>query len=196
MPLHGYQPGHFARVTFDRLEGAHPFTLIPDSDCSKRFSFCIKALGDYTRLLPQKLQPGQKMQLEGPYGRFLPLQAKARRQQIWVAAGVGITPFLACLNIRKPQGSPPVVLHYATRNADQDPLAAKLIELATGQEDFTWHIHDSHKGERLTSDCLEFQQKKVDVWYCGPEQLGQALQKELRKKKLSLHFHREHFRFR
>ncbi|MDR9467995.1 ferric reductase-like transmembrane domain-containing protein [Marinospirillum sp.] len=195
-PLRRYQPGHFARVTFDRLEGAHPFTLVPESGCSKRFSFCIKALGDYTRQLPHHLQPGQKIQLEGPYGRFLPLKARAKRQQIWVAAGVGITPFLACLSARKPQGSPPVTLHYATRNADQDPLVARLNKLAAGQEGFTLHLHDSHKGERLSADSLEFQQKKVDVWYCGPEQLGQTLQKELSNRKLSLRFHKEHFRFR
>lgn len=44
----GHRAGQFALVTFDRLEGAHPFTLSSADNGNGQLSFQIKALGDYT----------------------------------------------------------------------------------------------------------------------------------------------------
>ena len=89
-------PGGTVRlVRFDRREGAHPYTIAsaPRPDGAIRFE--IKALGDYTSRLPARCA-GQPVEVEGP-GCFQ-LDADAGAPQVWVAGGIGVTPFLAWLD--------------------------------------------------------------------------------------------------
>lgn len=89
----GHQAGQFAFVTLDPREGPHPFTMSSAWKDDGKMFFLIKALGDYTQTLPSKVKVGDVAQVEGPYGRFS-FQGRHRRQ-IWVAGGIGITPFIA-----------------------------------------------------------------------------------------------------
>lgn len=54
----GHQAGQFAFVTFEKQEGAHPFTVASAWPRDGRIVFSIKGLGDYTRLLPERLRVG------------------------------------------------------------------------------------------------------------------------------------------
>ena len=90
----GHAAGQFAFVTFDRQEGKHPFTIASAWDPETRsIMFITKALGDYTDFLPEKLEVGGDVTVEGPYGRFTFDDTKER--QIWIGGGIGITPFIA-----------------------------------------------------------------------------------------------------
>ncbi|MBY4893583.1 ferric reductase-like transmembrane domain-containing protein [Rhodobacteraceae bacterium N5(2021)] len=90
----GHKSGQFAFVTFDKNEGAHPFTIASAWDADDpRIMFITKGLGDYTDLLPKQVQPGAKATVEGPYGGFTFDDTAPR--QIWVGGGIGITPFIA-----------------------------------------------------------------------------------------------------
>jgi predicted ferric reductase len=52
----GHRAGQFAFVTFDAREGAHPYTIASaDPAGTRRLTFQIKALGDYTRSLARHL---------------------------------------------------------------------------------------------------------------------------------------------
>ena len=101
-PWPGHQAGQFAFVTFDEREGPHPFTISSAWGGDGRMDFMIKPLGDYTGRLPATLKAGDPVRVEGPYGRFDFGGAQAR--QIWVAGGIGITPFVARMQART-QGS-------------------------------------------------------------------------------------------
>src|SRR5690606_16743924 len=93
-PWPGHRPGQFAFVTFDRREGAHPYTIASAWHAREReVSFLIKVLGDHTARLYETLTPGQPVLVEGPYGCFTFDDRKPR--QIWIGAGIGITPFIA-----------------------------------------------------------------------------------------------------
>ncbi len=90
----GHDAGQFAFVTFDAKEGKHPFTISSAWDAkTRRINFISKGLGDYTDLLVDKLKAGDEVTVEGPYGRFI--FDDTRDTQIWIGAGVGITPFIA-----------------------------------------------------------------------------------------------------
>ncbi|HSH47811.1 MAG TPA: ferric reductase-like transmembrane domain-containing protein [Halomonas sp.] len=195
----GHRAGQFALVTFDRSEGAHPFSLSCADDDSGQLSFQIKALGDYTRKIPQRLRSGQAVTLEGPYGRFDLESGRKKAQQIWVAGGIGITPFLAALEnrlINATQRYPAVTLYYCTAGAEDDPMAVRLQQLTQQLPDVSLHIHDSQQGQRLTASQLQIHDSKVDVWFCGPQGLAKILRRGLKQRAISLRFHQESFRFR
>ncbi len=195
----GHRAGQFALVTFDRIEGAHPFSMTCADDTGGQLSFHIKALGDYTRKIPQQLHSGQAVTLEGPYGRFDPDRGRKNAQQIWVAGGIGITPFLAVLEnrvINTEKRRPAIILHYCTAGAADDPMVTRLQQLMEQLPDISLHIHDSQQGQRLTAKQLKNHAPKVDVWFCGPQGLAKALRSGLKQQSLSLRFHQEFLEFR
>lgn len=83
----GHRAGQFAFVGFDRLEGAHPFTIASADHGDRTVTFQIKALGDYTRRLATRIAVGQPVTVEGPYGRFLLEHHDRKARQIWIAGG-------------------------------------------------------------------------------------------------------------
>ncbi|WP_144776929.1 ferredoxin reductase family protein [Marinobacter maritimus] len=195
----GHQAGQFALVTFDRIEGAHPFSLAGADNDSGQLIFHIKALGDFTRKIPRKLHSGQTVTLEGPYGRFDPDNGRKNAQQIWVAGGIGITPFLAALEsrlINSDQKHAAVKLHYCTAGAVDDPMLTRLQQLTEQLPDVSLYIHDSLRGQRLTANKLQIHDSRVDVWFCGPQGLAKALRSALKQQSISLRFHQEVFEFR
>ncbi len=195
----GHRAGQFALVTFGRVEGAHPFTLTTADRQNGQLGFQIKALGDYTRTLSHRLHAGSAVTIEGPYGCFNPEKGRSAAQQVWVAGGVGITPFLAALEnrmIHPDRRYQPITLHYCTRRTVDDSNVEYLRTLASQLPDITLMIHESEQGHRLTADRLQIHSSKVDLWFCGPQGLATALRKGVNDQPVSLRFHQERFEFR
>ena len=99
-----------------------------------------------------------------------------------MAAGVGVTPFLALLEARQPglstgRSDPtPVHMHYCTRDARRDPLLARLQALcAQAVPPVPLTVHSEAQGQRLRPQDLEEAPGPLDIWFCGPQGLGDAL---------------------
>jgi predicted ferric reductase len=201
-PWPGHRAGQFAFVTFDRFEGAHPFTIAAADHGDRTVIFEIKGLGNYTRGLTSRLNPGQRVRVEGPYGRFQLSRVNARAQQIWVAGGIGVTPFIAWLESLQdePEKAPRADLHYCTRGAERDPLVARVRALCAELPGIRLHIHDAARGERLSDEHLAAATtatKRTEVWFCGPRGLGASLQEALQRKlRGRLRFRQEAFELR
>ncbi len=197
-PTHA--PGQFAFVRFAGREGAHPFTIASADRGDRTITFLIKGLGRYTRGLAQRVEVGQAVTVEGPYGRFeLPRHAPFSRQ-VWVAAGIGVTPFLAWLEAlqTRPDEVRTADLHYCTRDRDDDPLVARLQALCAALPGIRLAIHSDRHGERLDANALGVSPtQRTDVWYCGPNGFAEALKAGLGKGRGSrLRFHQEAFELR
>lgn len=198
----GHRPGQFAFITFDRFEGAHPYTIASADRGNRTLTFQIKALGDYTRGLAQRVRPGQPVQVEGPYGRFDMARRNPRAQQIWIAGGIGITPFLAWLESlqRHPEKAPVADLHYCTRDRATDSFVPRLRSLCANLPGIRLQVHGSRQGEVLTAKTLGALQHKparAEVWFCGPKGLADTLRKDLQRAwNGKLRFHQEAFEMR
>ena len=193
----GHHPGQFAFVSFDDKEGAHPFTIASADRGDHTVRFQIKALGDYTRGLAQRLQPGQMVRVEGPYGRFDIGRRKPRARQIWIAGGIGVTPFLAWLESLQatPDKAPAAELHYCTRDQSTDAFAPRLQALCAALPAVRLHIHDARQGAKLTAAALGVS-GKTEIWFCGPSGLANALRQGLAALGLRPRFHQEAFEMR
>ncbi len=193
----GHRAGQFAFVTFDPREGAHPFTITSAWQDDGRITFLIKALGDYTERLPSDLAVGQTAEIEGPYGQFT-FQGTQRRQ-IWVGAGIGITPFVARMKTlaAAPDGKQIDLFHTT---AVLDPRAMAKMEADAAAAGVRLHVlHDPRDGrldaQRLCAAAPEW--RDADVWFCGPPAFGHALKTALVALGLpAADFHQELFEMR
>ena len=193
----GHRPGQFAFVTFDECEGPHPFTIASADHGDGIVNFEIKALGDYTRRLPTAVQAGQAVRVEGPYGRFDMARCNAQDRQIWIAGGVGITPFLAWLeSLQQDPGKTLIAdLHYCTRDASCDAFVPRLQGLCAPLAHIRLYVHDTRQGDTLKADALDIR-RRAEVWFCGPVGLAEILRNGLQAMGHKVRFHQEAFEMR
>lgn len=175
-PLH-YRSGQFAFVRFRNNPEQHPYTIASSPVNPLELRFVIKALGDDTRHLVETLAPGVKAEVEGPYGCF-DFECGLERQ-IWVAGGIGITPFLSRLTALAQQGGTetPIELWYCGR---QEP-SKELTELCSKAK-VRLHTVDTRNSERLSSKILlqtMSPDEKAGIWFCGPASFRRILHREV-----------------
>lgn len=197
----GHRPGQFAFITFDEKEGAHPFTIASADRGDRSISFQIKALGDYTRTLGKRLEVGRAVKVEGPYGRFDMTRQDSSAQQIWIAGGIGVTPFLAWLDsLQQSANQVSADLHYCTRDRTNDPFVALLEASCTALPGIRLHIHGAQQGEILSAADVAAAQagsRRSEIWFCGPQGLAEKLKHELgRIGQGRVRFHQEAFEMR
>ena len=178
-----WRPGQFAFLSASTpgLQEPHPFTIggHPDRDGSVRF--LIKPLGDWTRRLPDRLRPGDAVEIEGPYGRFD--FRKGGREQVWIAGGVGITPFLAWVQSLSETDDLRIHLFYSVRTAREAIGIDLLRDAAALFSFFTFELVITEKGDRLdarrVADRTPFSSRAADFFFCGPVNLRNAILKGL-----------------
>lgn len=174
-----WQPGQFAFVSAPGagMGEPHPFTIAsaPTADGSLRLG--IKALGGWTRRLPVRLAPGQRLRLDGPYGRFV--FRKRVQQQVWLAGGIGITPFLAWAEALTETDRQDIALVWAVTTRAEAFAADRLAAIAARHPALTVHIVASAEDGRLTAERLTrlvpFALRESQLFYCGPTGLRDAI---------------------
>lgn len=193
----GHEPGQFAFVTLHADEGAHPYTISSDWRNDGRLTFIIKALGDYTRTLAHRTGVGDVVKVEGPYGRFNFQGTQPR--QIWVGAGIGITPFVARMKAlaQVPDGKTIDLFHTT---AVWDPHVMGLLANDAQAAKVALHALWDERDGFLTAEGITRQVpdwRDADVWFCGPSAFGHALKKDLMAMGLpAARFHQELFEMR
>jgi predicted ferric reductase len=193
----GHQAGQFAFVTLHADEGAHPYTISSAWGNDGRLTFIIKALGDYTSTLATRLRVNDIVHVEGPYGRFNFEGAQPR--QIWVGAGIGITPFIARMHaLAKAPDGKNVHLFHTTRVLDTHAIG--LMERDAKAANINLTVFADLRDGALSATRiaeLEPEWRDADIWFCGPAPFGKALKKDFATMGLADNrFHQELFEMR
>ncbi|MDO5692918.1 MAG: ferredoxin reductase family protein [Pseudomonadota bacterium] len=174
-----WQPGQFA---FMSPNGAgmgepHPFTIASAPAADGGMRFAVKALGSWTRALPERLAPGQHMKIDGPYGRFVFRQRVQR--QVWLAGGIGITPFLAWAEALTDADQQDIALVWAVTTRAEAFAADRLAAVAARHPKLTVHIvasaEDGHLTAQRLSTLVPFALGGAELFYCGPTGLRDAI---------------------
>lgn len=195
----GAQPGQFVLAAFEAGPGFrgcgeyHPYT-ISALGADGRMGLGIKALGDCTRQL-QQVQPGTEARVQGPFGRFL--ADGVAGPSLWVAGGIGITPFVAAL--RNGPLAHPVRLIYLHRDHAGAPYADELTALAATQPLLHLHVVDASDAVPDLGPLLPAadELRGLHCHLCGPAGLLDAAVRLLRERGVAasrIHFERFDFR--
>lgn len=164
----------------------HPFSVSQIIDDST-IRISAKAIGDYTGLLP-KLQVDDQVVVYGPHGMF-GQQGQSGGAQIWVAGGIGITPFLSLLQaeVRHPHASR-VHLIWAVRQREEAIYAQEITDLAAQSPHITVHIHEgvltAAEIEQMTGHAMI---PDTTVFVCGPVPMMRGLRAQWRARGVAHH---------
>ena len=197
----GHKAGQFAFATSDAAEGAHPYTIASAWDGNDRhITFVVKELGDHTRRLREKLRVGQAVTVEGPYGCFA--FDDSCPQQIWVGAGIGVTPFIARMKLlaASPQ-RPPQTVHFFHTSRDYDEGAIAKLTADAAAAGVRLHVLIDARdgrldGKRIRAAVPEW--RDASLWFCGPAGFGQTLRQDFATQGMDVgrRFHQELFAMR
>lgn len=157
----------------------HPFSISQIIDDST-IRISAKAVGDYTRRLPE-LQVGDHVVVYGPHGVF-GQQGQPGGAQIWVAGGIGITPFLSLLQaeVRQPRATT-LNLIWAVRQREEAIYAKEITELVAQSPHITVHIHEgvltAAEIEQITGHAIN---PATTIFVCGPLPMMRSLRSQWR----------------
>ncbi len=196
-----FRPGQFAFVEIQDKGWSepHPFTIssAPEED---RLRFTMKVLGDWTRKVREDLQPGGEVLVRGPYGRF-DAAASGAKKQIWLAGGIGLTPFLSKLRAMEKGDDREIHLVYAAREEQDAIFLDELKTRAAELGNITLIPLFSDEGNFARVDKMQENLRDpldtYEYFMCGPKPMTDGLLKDLKKAGVSRrNIHTEAFEFR
>ncbi len=170
----------FVRFPGDKgLDESHPFTIssAPQEDVLR---VTIKASGDFTRHLFQHLQPGMEAVVEGAYGMFD--YKTGGQKQIWIAGGIGLTPFLSFVRDMDGALTQDVDFYYTVRHVEEALFIDELQAAAQSNPHLKLHIRysaseGSLKAEAIVQNINE-ELRQYHIYLCGPLPMIQAFERD------------------
>lgn len=191
-----YKAGQFIFISFwgkGISSEDHPFSLC-SSPSSRELSIIVKSLGDYSATL-STIPEGTLAKIEGPFGRFT-FEDFKEENQIWIAGGVGITPFLSMARTFYDLDYK-VDLYYCVRSEDEAVYLDELNSLSQKYTNFKIIPYFTKEKGRLTADIIEQisgDLKGKEFLFCGPPPMMISLKRQLRAKGVKTAFmHSEEF---
>ncbi len=199
-PIKHTHAGQFLFVRFKEkgLDESHPFTIssAPHEDVLR---LTIKASGNFTRHLFANLKVGTSAIVEGAYGMFN--YKMTGEKQIWVAGGIGVTPFLSFLRDLKTGLTHDVDFYYTVRHPEEAVFKDEIEAAAKQNSRLKARIRFSSTDGSLTVDEIVRNAggdiREHHVYMCGPLPMVQAFEKQFMEAGVpagNIHF--EEFNFR
>jgi predicted ferric reductase len=132
-----FSAGQFVFIKRDEGKGKdelHPFSIV-NYDESGNISLGVKNLGDYTSEI-SSWKENESVYVYGPHGKF-GIHFDSTQYQVWIAGGIGITPFISMLNeYKRLNKSPKGKLIYLIKNDSEALFSEQLNEFQQMFPDF------------------------------------------------------------
>jgi predicted ferric reductase len=174
-----YNAGQFAFLKFKNKKissESHPFSIASGSDDTK-LRFVIKSLGDFTSTL-DGVKAGDEVLVEGPYGKF---NRQSKKSQVWIAGGIGITPFLGMAFDMK-NSNIKVDMYYTVKSSSEFISIDELSGVQKSNHNFKLIKWVSDEKGFLTVDEIKRQSRDLlskEFYICGPGGMKAALKSGL-----------------
>ncbi len=187
-------PGQFAFIRMLGGYGAgeeHPFTIASSPE-QEGLVFTVRNSGDFTDHI-HELKPGTRVLVQGPFGRFSANLHSEERELVFIAGGVGITPFLSMIRSmhRSADWRSVTVLHACRAEADillRDELSAieksakgrlRLVHILSSPEK-SWQGLRGHISGKLIEQQVGGLSEGRGFYICGPPRMMKAIEDDLK----------------
>ena len=200
-PIKKQRAGQFLFVRYPGDKGlneSHPFTIssAPSEDVLR---LTVKASGDFTRHLFHNLEAGADAIVEGAYGMFD--YKTGGSKQIWIAGGIGLTPFLAFIRNMDGNLKHDVDFYYTVRHREEALFLDEIESAAEQNPRLKVHVRFSAVDGSLNVEKIVENAggdvRTHDIYMCGPLAMVQAFTRKFRELGLPVgQIHYEEFNFR
>jgi len=157
----------------------HPFS-ITSAPGDRTLMLTVKAVGDYTRAL-RRLEAGADAVFEGPYGSFSH-QNVPRARQLWIAGGIGVTPFLSVARGLADDDRLDVDFDYCVERPAEAHFLDELEAIAARRPGFRVMVVPREQDGFLSVERLASEQEDLehaDVIICGPPAMIESPREQL-----------------
>jgi predicted ferric reductase len=167
------QLGQFVYFRRGFLGPTRPFTVSHYDRESGSISVTVKALGKGTTQL-QRIQPGETVYIDGPYGVFARTALDTDRPLVMIAGGIGITPFRRLFEELAHEPGRELHLFYGNRRRNEIVYEEELDDVETVTVTHVISDDPDHPGERgyITLDLMrKYLQQELTAYeflICGP----------------------------
>lgn len=174
----------------------HPFSITSSTE-ETNLRFDIKSLGDFTDEL-KNLSVGAEVEVEGPFGRFS-FQNYQNKNQIWVAGGIGITPFLSMARSLKDKNNKDykIDLYYCLKTKNEAIFLSELEQISKSAPSFKVILWVSDEKGRINAQEIKKLSGDVsekEIFLCGPFGMVQNIKNQFVEIGISKSFlHSEEF---
>jgi predicted ferric reductase len=178
-----YRAGQFAYFKFKKSKKIsreeHPFSIASHPQ-DGMLKIIVKNLGDYT-LKMGEIEKETIVDIEGPFGNFLKDETP---NQVWIAGGIGITPFLGKVKLLTPEEN--VTLFYSVNNVQEAVYTDELKNIAEENPNFKLVLWITQESGRITADNItEFVgeiTRDCVINICGPAAMMESLRNQFIEK--------------
>jgi propane monooxygenase reductase subunit len=180
-------PGQYMDFVVPGTDESRSFSMANVPGRDGRFEFVIRIYpgGLFSQHLADGLQPGDRLEVEAPFGTFT-LREGRTSPLIFVGGGAGMAPMLGLLRSMAERGvERPVTFYYGARTARDLCFTDELAELGTRLKDFTYvpALSEPAEGDGWTGETgliTEAVQRRestlegFDAYVCGPPPMVDA----------------------
>ncbi|MFZ2199663.1 MAG: ferric reductase-like transmembrane domain-containing protein [Microgenomates group bacterium] len=168
-----FQPGQFGFFSLpNKKRDDHAFSILGIE--GTKLIIGIKVVGHFTGLLAE-LKAGSNILVRGPYGTF-GQKMKNAKHAVWVAGGIGITPFLSMAKAVK--NDQRVEMYFCARVLPPAVITTPFANLATRNPRFVWLPCETNKGGRITGRKIYDDtgcDRNAHYMLCGPKEMMESL---------------------
>jgi propane monooxygenase reductase subunit len=180
-------PGQYMDFVVPGTEESRSFSMANTPNRDGLFEFVIRVYpgGLFSQYLADKLQPGDRLQVEAPFGTFT-LRETRTSPLIFVGGGAGMAPMLGLLRSMAERGvDRPVTFYYGARTERDLCFSDELAELGSRLKEFTYvpALSEPTEGGNwagetgLITDVVQRHESTLqgfDAYICGPPPMVDA----------------------
>lgn len=180
-----FKPGQFIFISFeDEAIGKeiHPFSLT-SAPAEEKLRITAKESGDFTARL-KILKSGTKVKIEGAFGRFSYLNFSPKHKQIWIAGGIGVSPFLSMARSLIPESNYEIDLYYCVNGRTELIFYDELKMISAKSGKFKILPFCSDENGRISGEFISKASEGSvgkEIFICGPSGMMAALRNQFVK---------------
>jgi len=125
-----FKPGQYALIGLLEMQGQNrrEFSIVSSPNRKDRLVFAFRDSESEFKKAVKNLKPGTELELSGPFGLFVLPNERVERHFVFIAGGIGITPFMSMVEYSIEEDLPfSITLITINSSKERTPFRERLV---------------------------------------------------------------------